>query len=200
MIVFYDISSLLPHAWSPNTLKTRLCLAYKCLQHKPSGFEFPDIAAACKEKGFKATASWKDGTPYYSLLLLLTISEGSGETQASSYPRGKRRRSFKGTFHSLFESWCSSPSATYSSLCVATIFNPASKEHFSKGRAEPYFNTDSLDNVHVKSGEEEGKIWDEFRKGWDELESKYYAPTDDKGPWILGDPVSFADFVVVVVS
>ncbi|KAH6893676.1 hypothetical protein BKA70DRAFT_1323768 [Coprinopsis sp. MPI-PUGE-AT-0042] len=178
MIVLYDVASLLPHAWSPNTLKTRLCLAYKGLQHKSEWVEFPDIAAVCKEKGFKSNsiAKYLDAT-YPKIKRVI--------------PEGKEAEEFQRDFPLAFRKLVFLPLAHIFFPRVANIFNPTSKEHYAKDRANLMLNTDYLDHVQVKSGEEESAIGDDFRKGWDELERKYYAPTDDKGPWILGDTVVF---------
>jgi glutathione S-transferase len=216
MITLYDIPSLLPSnpAWSPNTLKTRLTLAFKGLPHKTEWVEFPDIAALCKEKGFKATASWKDGSPYYSLPAIID-EQGTAPTAVSEsfeiakyldatypetnrvIPEGEAAEEFQKQFALAFRKSVFAPFARIFFPRVATIFNPASKEHFSKGRASLIFNTASLDDIKVTSEEEEAKIWGDYKKGWDEVERTYFAPSDDKGPWVLGDTVSFADFVVV---
>lgn len=194
-----------------------MCLAYKSLPHKTEWVEFPDIAAVCRANGFKATASWKDGSPYYSLPGIIDDHEGSpsGAPTAVSesfeiakyldatypgtkrvIPEGHEAEEFQRNFPLVFRKLVFLPLAHIFFPRVANIFNPVSKEHYSKERGSLSSNTDYLDHVRVNDGDDGSTIGDDFRKGWDELESKYYAPTDDKGPWILGDSISFADFVV----
>ena len=44
---------------------------------------------------------------------------------------------------------------------------------------------------------EEEEMWAKSEEGWTRLETEYFAKTDDKGLWLLGDRPSFGDLVVV---
>jgi glutathione S-transferase len=214
MIVFYDLASNLPHGFSPNTLKTRLSLAYKGLKHKTEWVEFPDIANVCKAKGIQATGTWKDGSPYYSVPAILDDHEGDEPPTAvadsfeiakyldARYPETKRiipegaeAEEFQNDFVQAFRKLVVFPFARVYFPHVAAILKPASKEYFSTKTAGLIFGPIPLEEILVKSAEEEAKLWSTFQEGWNEME-KYYIPTDEKGPWILGDSCSFADLVV----
>ncbi|KAH6893701.1 hypothetical protein BKA70DRAFT_1389589 [Coprinopsis sp. MPI-PUGE-AT-0042] len=185
MIILFDIPSTLRLGFSSNTLKTRFCLAYKGLEHRTEWVEFPDVAAVCKEKGIGATGSWKDGSPYYSLPAIIDDHKGTGVAPTAVSESFEIAKYLDATYPET-KRLVFLPFARIFFPRAATILNPASKEYFSKKRAAQFFDANSLDDVQVKSAEEEGKIWDDFREGWNE------------GPWVLGDTISFADLVVAL--
>ncbi|EAU93612.1 hypothetical protein CC1G_02842 [Coprinopsis cinerea okayama7 len=222
MITFYDLPSILPeNDWSPNTWRTRLCLDYKGLDYKTEWVEFPDIAKVCQEQGIAATATWRDGSPYFSVPAIVDVQESESDTGFTmkrtalaesfeiakyldaAYPNTKRvipegadAERFQREFPLEFRKLVFLPFCRIFWAKVMTILNPVSRPYFTRARASLMFEKESLDEVAVKTDEEREKIWGDLREGLKAID-RYYKETDEAGPWMLGKTVSFADFVVV---
>ncbi|KAI0258191.1 hypothetical protein BC834DRAFT_912706 [Gloeopeniophorella convolvens] len=69
----YDIpGNAVKHlSWSPNVWKIRIVLNYKAIPHKTEWVEFHDIAALAQRLGAPPTAHRRDGTPFYTVPILV---------------------------------------------------------------------------------------------------------------------------------
>lgn len=215
-LIFYDIPSATFKSWSPNTLKTRLCLNYRGLQYKTEWLEYPDIARISKEKGMLHTTMLQ-GQPLYTLPAILDApDDGSRPPVAlaesleiakyldSAYPdeakrlvpSGAEAEQFQRDFAIAVRSWVIAPLSHILFPRAGHLLGPTSKEYYDRVKAIQYFNKNNLSEVKVTEEEEE-KMWAASRDGWTRLDGEYYAKTDDQGPWLLGDKPSFGDFVVL---
>jgi glutathione S-transferase len=213
-IILYDIASVTSKSWSPNTLKTRLCLNYRGLNYTTEWLEYPDIATVSKEKGMLPTLTLQ-GQPLYTLPAILDPrDDGSPKALAESFeiakyldaaypdeakrlvPPGADAEQFQQDVALAVRSWTIAPLAPVLFPRAGHLLNPVSKEYYDRVKAIQYFNKNNLSEVKVTKEEEE-KMWAASRDGWSRLDEEYYAKTDDKGPWLLGDKPSFGDFVVL---
>lgn len=82
----------------------------------------------------------------------------------------------------------------WSFIIPVVIFkiNPASVEYFRRTR-EMFFGK-KLEDV-VPTGEAQTEEWGKFEKGLASVHA-YLAMTDKKGPYVLGDTISWGDFVI----
>ncbi|KAH6888786.1 hypothetical protein BKA70DRAFT_1460725 [Coprinopsis sp. MPI-PUGE-AT-0042] len=220
MITFYDIPSTLPSsAWSPSTWTTRLSLNYKALPYKTEWIEFPDIAEFCRKKGVAPTLSpfkQRRGSPYYSLPAIIDNSSTPPIALAESleianyldkaYPRSRRlvppgeeAEALQRKFAARFTALVFPPIAAIFFPKVLDILNPASRAHFSSQRARQVYTKTPLEEITVNNeirvGQgQEARMWEEFRWAWNTLYEEFYAK---EGLWLMGDEISFADFIVV---
>jgi len=70
--------------------------------------------------------------------------------------------------------------------------NPASKEYFRRTR-EILFGK-KLEDI-APTGDDRTEAWGSLKKGMDTIHS-YLISTDDKGPYMLGDKISWSDLVL----
>ncbi|KAH6893672.1 hypothetical protein BKA70DRAFT_1323762 [Coprinopsis sp. MPI-PUGE-AT-0042] len=215
-LIFYDIPSTSFKSWSPNTLKTRLCLNYRGLEYNTEWLEYPDIATVGKEKGMLPTTTVQD-RPLYTLPAILDAPDDGSRPPTglaesfeiakyldSTYPDEAKRLVPPGEDAERLQqdvavavrSWTIAPLSHVLFPRAGYLLSPVSKEYYDRVKAIQYFNKDNLSEVKVTKEEEE-KMWAASRDGWTRLEEEYYAKTDDKGPWLLGDKPSFGDFVVL---
>ncbi|KAF8990471.1 hypothetical protein BDQ17DRAFT_1313825 [Cyathus striatus] len=206
MITFYDIPSALPiNAWSPNTWKTRYCLNFKGLEYKTEYVEYPDIEALSKKLGIPPTQYKPDGSPYYSLPAIYDSSTGVAIAESmeiakyldKTYPDSPKlipegTQGFHYTFLFAYDEVLS-PLWAFILPKVATYLNPRSEEYFTRTRSAMYGK--NLQDV-VPQGAEREEEWAKFKKNLSKA-SKWFENNGGKGPYIMGDMISFADCVLV---
>jgi len=204
-IILYDIPSLLPsNAWSPNTWKTRAVLNYKGIPYRTEWVEYPDIEPLCKKLGINPTSRNKDGTPLYTLPAIHDPSTGIyiadsfpiAEYLEKTYPdtpsvfpndTAALQEAFETTFFERVDAvWAFIIPAVYLRL------NPSSKGFFRRTREISYGV--KLEDL-VPTGDARTKEWGKFEKGLDKLHS-YLVTTDEKGPYMMGDTISWSDLLL----
>lgn len=148
-IIFYDVASNEPGLrWSPNTLRTRFTLNYKCIPYKTECLEFPDIARKCKEMGIAPTSIKPDGSDIYTLPAIwdpLTKTGLSGSYHIAKY----LDETYPETPRVLFEgievydqiingspSVLESPITLFVYPYVPRLLNPVSQEYYRRTREE----------------------------------------------------------------
>jgi len=204
-IILYDIPSLLPgKAWSPNTWKARVVLNYKGIPYRTEWVEFPDIEPLSKKLGIEPTDHKPDGSPRYTLPVIHDPSTGVyiadstaiAEYLEKTYPDTpsvfpNETIGFQKAFAAAFET---SLDAVWSLIIPATYFkiNPASVECFRR-TAEIIFGQTLEDLLPTGNARTEG--WAKFEKALASVYS-YLAMTDEKGPYLLGDTISWSDLVL----
>jgi glutathione S-transferase len=219
MITFYDIPSTLPScAWSPSTWKTRLSLNYKGLPYKTEWIEFPRIANFCKEHGIQATPNpfrQRRGSPYYSLPAIIDNSTNPTTALADSLeiakyldeaypnsrkliPPGEEAEALQRKFAARFTALIFPPIATLFFPKILAILSPVGRSHFSSQKARQVYTKTPLEHVTVGgvisvNPGEKTRMWEEFKGAWNSLSEEFYA---EECLWLMGDEISFADFIV----
>jgi glutathione S-transferase len=219
MIVFYDIPSILPgKAWSPNTWKVRLALFvyllksncnypnrfilnYKSIPYRTEWVEYPDIEPLSKSLGIKPTGKKPDGTtPFYTLPAIHDPSTGTylaesfliAEYLEKTYPTPSifphETKSLQHAFQTSFGEKLG---------FVRYFMLPTVLTKLGTQRSEEYFRrTKELSlgrPLVIPVGVEKEEQWAKFRDVMSSID-ECMAKTDAKGPFVMGDTVSWADF------
>jgi len=204
-IILYDIPSLVPgNAWSPNPWKARAVLNYKRIPYRTEWVEYPDIAGLSKKLGINPTSQKKDGGPLYTLPAIHDPSTGIymadslaiAEYLEKTYPDTPSvfpdntvalQKAFEPTFRQNI-------SSVFSFIIPAVYpkLNPASKEYFRRTREISFGK--KLEDL-VPTGNDRTEAWGSFKKGMDTIHS-YLISTDNKGPYMMGDKISWSDLVL----
>ncbi|KAJ7695987.1 hypothetical protein B0H17DRAFT_1198308 [Mycena rosella] len=202
-IIFYDIPSTAPEcAWSPSTWKTRYSLNFKGLFYETTWVEYPDIVELCKAIGAEPSMIEQDGSPYYSLPVIHDPNTGAIVSDSAriadyldaAYPNTPKL--IPAGTHTLQESFrVAAYNATRQHLrpyvipAVAGILRPRSKEYYVRTREE-HFNKKLADVV--PTGEAHEAAWKEVEAGYNRI--KGWMRDGDN--FVMGDTISFADFVI----
>ncbi|KAJ3486894.1 hypothetical protein NLJ89_g11766 [Agrocybe chaxingu] len=206
-IIFYDIPSTFPNnVWSANTWKTRYCLNYKRIPYKTEWVEYPDIEPLCKRVGIAPTSKKEDGSgrDHYTLPAIYDPSTGAYVSDSfaiaqyldKTYPDTPRifpggtdglQAAFEPAFRSnLGELW------RFAILAECVGLNPVSEEYFRRTRKE--IGGKTIEEV-VPKGEEAVKVWKGVEEGLGRVDA-WYQKNDGKGRYLLGETLSWGDFVV----
>ncbi|KAF9479949.1 hypothetical protein BDN70DRAFT_878249 [Pholiota conissans] len=206
-IIFYDIPSTIG-PWSPNTWKVRYCLNFKGLPYKTEWIEYPDIAPRCQQLGIAHTTMKPDGvTPHYTLPAIydpstkryIAESAAIAEYLEEQYPDTPAVFPFDTMgllidFKDALNRVGIIAAHQFVRPAIHRILNPASQGFYRTTREQFYGK--KLEDVAPKLDTEEGRV------EWAKIEATFatvalwYSKNGGKGPFILGDRVSWADFVV----
>jgi glutathione S-transferase len=174
----------------------RVVLNYKGIPYRTEWVEFPDIEPLSKKLGIEPTDhNSDDGSPLYTLPAIHDPSTGVyiadstaiAEYLEKTYPNTPSvfpnetiglQKAFDATFERSLD-------AVMPFILPVTNskLNPASEEYFRR-RLED-----------VPTGNARTEEWGKFEKGLASVHS-YLALTDKKGPYILGDTISWSDLVL----
>ncbi|KAF7365393.1 GST N-terminal domain-containing protein [Mycena venus] len=205
-IILYDIPSKAPGcAWSPNTWKVRYAFNYKGLAYKTVWIEYPDIADLCKKIGAEPTMIRQNGEPYYSLPVIedpktgAVISDSAriAEYLDATYPDTPKvvpegTHVLQKTFMAAYDN-ATGPLISYIMPAIAKILRPKSEEYFVRTR-EASFKKKLTDMW--PTGEEHEKAWKEVEAGFGKVDRWLNEPMNAGKPFVMGDVVSFADFMI----
>jgi len=207
-IILYDIprKELEKGAWSPNTLKARLALAFKGLPYKTVWIEYPDIAAHCQKIGAKPTGTNDDGTPVYTLPVIrdpntdavvsdsYAIAEyldANYATTRSLIPAGTEG------FHAAFFSAISGPHAaiaqTYITFVahVPGLLNRSSEEYFIRTRTA---RLGKLEELCPRGPVRDAQL--EKSKACFDVVASWYDKAGKDKLYLMGDTPVWADVIV----
>ncbi|KAF9479946.1 hypothetical protein BDN70DRAFT_912988 [Pholiota conissans] len=207
-IILWDIPSTVG-PWSPNTWKISqnaiifgislriYALNLKGIPYKTEWIEYPDIASHCQKLGIAPTAIKRDGTPYYSLpaiydpstnlhiadsIAIVDYLEKQYPSSPTVFPHNTAGISIdfeQALDEKLDDLW------KFVIPAIHKILNPASQGFYRTTREKRYHNK-KLEDVAPKLESEEGRAeWAKVEKGF-----------AGRGPFLLGERVSWADFVV----
>ncbi|KAJ3517323.1 hypothetical protein NLJ89_g584 [Agrocybe chaxingu] len=206
-IIFYDIPSSLPNnVWSPNTWKTRYCLNYKRIPYKTEWVEYPDIEPLCKRLGIAPTGKKEDGSgrDHYTLPAIYDPSTGAyvsdsfaiAEYLDKTYPDTPKlfpndTTALQAAFTEAFRAKLA-PLWAFILPAVCTILNPRSEEYFRRTREATFGKT--LEEL-VPKEEVAVAEWAKYQNALTEV-GKWYEKNGGKGPYLLGDTLSWGDLVV----
>ncbi|KIM41190.1 hypothetical protein M413DRAFT_445891 [Hebeloma cylindrosporum] len=197
-IIFYDIPCTLPNnSWSPNTLKTRYTLNFKGIPYETVWVEYPDIEPLCKKLGIPPTSKKEDGNEHYTLPAIHDPSTGAylsdsiliAEYLEKTYPDTPQvfphhTIALQATFAEAF--WDSIGIARDFIIPAAyTRLNPRSQEYFRRTKS---FGKSIEDRT--PKGEDAIAKWEQFRGGLGRVD-KWYAKSDGKGAFLMGETLSW---------
>jgi len=204
-IILYDLPSVVPGiAFSPNTWIARVVLNFKGIPYRTEWIEFPDVEPFCKKMGIEPTGHKTDGNSFYTLPAIHDPSTGvyiSDSTAIAiylekTYPNTPSvfpnesigiQKAFEATFRaSLGSVW------PFIIPAVCLKLNPVSAEYFRRTREAAFGK--KLEDV-VPTGDARTEQWEKVEKGLASVDV-YLAMTDKKGPYILGDTISWGDLVM----
>ena len=182
----------------------RVVLNYKGIPYRTEWVEYPDIEPHSKSLGIKPTGKKSDGSPLYTLPAIHDPSTGVyiadsiaiAEYLEETYPNTPSvfpnetiglQKAFSAAFkHSIDAVWPFILPVTNSRL------NPVSEAYFRRSR-ETSFGKKLEDIVPI--GNARTEEWEKLEKGLASVYS-YLASTDKKGPYFLGDTISWSDLVL----
>ncbi|KAF9568709.1 hypothetical protein CPC08DRAFT_702313 [Agrocybe pediades] len=204
-IVFYDITSDLPGiAWSLNTWKTRLTLNYKGLPYKTEWVEFHEIERRSKELGIKPTGKRPDGSDYYSLPAIHDPATGTYLADSlaiakyldATYPETPRifPDGTDGLQEAFGHAWSSCLTSMYA--LIGPVILPhlsEASQNYVRNAQEKLFGAKFEDIV--PKGERAVQAWQTFKDSLERVDG-WFAETDNRGPFIMGDKVSWGDILV----
>jgi len=204
-IILYDLPSTIPgNAWAPNPWKARAVLNYKRIPYRTEWVEFPDVEGLSKKLGFKATSERKDGSPFYTLPAIHDPSTGVyiseslaiAEYLEKTYPDTPsvfpdNTIGIQKTFEPILMQNIS-PVFRFIIPVVFLKINPASKEYFRRTREISFGK--KLEDI-TPTGNDRTEAWGNLKNGMDKIHS-YLISTDNKGPYMLGDKISWSDLVL----
>ncbi|KXT13826.1 hypothetical protein AC579_35 [Pseudocercospora musae] len=199
-IVFYDLPSRgsKPTAWSLNPWKARLVLNYKSIPYQTQWIEYPDIAPSFKSLGISPNDPTVNPNATYS-------------SPAITLPDGRHIMDSLAIAHEL-EKLYPSPSLKFDKAgemqsavlkvnkalvpiiiprIPELILNDSSKEYFLETRAKRF----GKPLPELARTADVGTCWEEAKAGLHEI-SALLAGTHDGRTFVLGEEVSFADFVL----
>ena len=178
---------------------------YKNIPYRTEWIEHPDIEPHSKSLGIKPTRKKPDGTPLYTLpaihdpstgtcladsFLIAEYLEDTYPDTPSIFPHGTR--SLQHAFQFSFEQILA--------LVLPFIF-PSISPKLETQRSEEYFRRSkelsfgrTLEEM-VPVGAERVAQWAKFRDGMSKID-ECLGKTDTKGPFVMGDTISWADFFI----
>ncbi|KAJ3191596.1 hypothetical protein HK101_007576 [Irineochytrium annulatum] len=195
---FFDIASQQqPHTWNPNTVKTRLALNYKQIDHDTTFLSYPDIAPTLTALG--ATANKGFGKSY-----TLPAIEHDGKCMMDSYPIAVHLDvAFPGS-PSLFPTPESRVTAHLVQAALdAKIFPLARRLVLYRvpamldERGGEYFAEDRAKML----GKRLEELVEDPERDWKAMEVEMAALGKlwcvNEGPFLAGEVVTYADFVMM---
>ncbi|KAA1475687.1 hypothetical protein DENSPDRAFT_883754 [Dentipellis sp. KUC8613] len=204
-LILYDLAGSTPiKAWNLHTWKARLALNIKGIPYKTIWLEYPDIADVCKKIGASPNGT-RGGQPLYTVPVLQDPNTGTvvvdslniAEYLDVKYPNTPRlvpegTKVFQAMFRDVFEE-----KAMWSMMEVVATKLVAQLPP----RSETYWRA-GIEGFYGKKAEEiapEGSLRDaSWKKVVDALSAlDVWASQNDKGVFITGDKVSYADLVVM---
>ncbi|KDR83248.1 hypothetical protein GALMADRAFT_89092 [Galerina marginata CBS 339.88] len=205
-IIFYDIPSALPrNAWSPNTFKARYALNFKGIPYKTEWVEYPDIEPVAKKLGIPPTTKKLDGSPHYTLpaiydpstktyvsdsRLIVEYLEKEYPDTPSLFPHNTvgLQLAFSHAFGPCLDAlW------EFILPVQCLKLNPRSAEYFRRTREADFGKT--LEEV-IPKGDQAVIQWAKYKDGMGKVDA-WYTQNGGKGPFLMGETLSWADVVVV---
>ncbi|KAF8634677.1 hypothetical protein AX15_000778 [Amanita polypyramis BW_CC] len=203
-IIFYDLPSKIG-THNPNTWKTKYTLNYKGLAYKTQWIEYLDIEKISKEKGIAPTGvNFESGAPLYTLPAIYDESTGVGiadshriaEYLDKTYPDTPKLIP-PGT-ETLQVAFITSFSQHFKALwqfalppTLDVMEESKSTEYFYKTRSKRFGG--DLKTMSPTGAARDAALND-LKNGLNKFDEWLLK---SNGPYVMGDTISFADFVYV---
>jgi glutathione S-transferase len=179
----------------------RLCLNFKGIPYKTEWVEWPDIKGVYEKHGIEATSRNPDGSSRYTLPVIhdpstgVTISDSFviAEYLDKTYPMPQIFPHHTQGLQAPFEGAFMERTRVMLPFVIPEIcakLTPVSQAVYIPQREKMFGKT--IAEVLPK-GEAAVEGWNKYKDGLEEV-ARWYAKTD--GPFLLGDTISWADFVV----
>lgn len=181
----------------------------KGLSYKTEWVDFPDIEAHCKRLGISSTGkSLWDGSDLYTLPAIHDLS--TGVVLADSIAIAKYLDATYADTPQLFpdgtlglqeaftDAFQSSIQPIYPIIGIITLpqlYSPGAA-YIRKTREQLFGMT--FEELTPK-GDKAVEEWGKFKNGFDKVDG-WFAKTDNIGPYILGDVISWGDIVVASIA
>ena len=180
----------------------RFILNYKGIPYRTEWIEYPDIEPHSKNLGIKPTGKKPDGTPYYTLPAIhdpstgiyladsFLIAEYLEETYLGTpriFPDGTK--SLQHAFQFSFSQRLEPVRPFILPSVLPKLGTQRNKEHYRQARELTLGRT--LEEM-VPFGTERVVKWAKFREVMNQVD-ECLAKTDAKGPYVMGDIISWAD-------
>ncbi|THV04196.1 hypothetical protein K435DRAFT_826912 [Dendrothele bispora CBS 962.96] len=207
VITFYDFASTKEStkAWNPNCWKTRYSLNYKGLPYKTIWLEYPDVEPTLKAAGIAPTSTKPDGSPMYTIPAIEDPNTGTAIAESfviaqyldKTYP-DKPTLIPAGTkaLQSAFANVSFvhvAPILQFAYLImIENVLNPKSRGYFCEARKNDILRGVSIEDAYPR-GERAKEEWGKVKAGFETIAN--WMNKED-GRFVMGDTVSFADFVV----
>ncbi|KAF5317737.1 hypothetical protein D9619_012628 [Psilocybe cf. subviscida] len=203
-ISLYDTASAHPlGAWSPSTWRIRHALNYKNIPYKTEWIELPDIEKRSKEFGIRPTIDRPNFTRYTlpaihdsATNIYMADSVPIVEYLEKQYPDTPTvfpndtfglQLFFENSLNNHLE-----PIWPFIVPGVFHILNPVSQEFYRRTREKSHKNT--LEEIEPK-GKEAVDAWIKSKAGFSKIAERY-TKCQAQGPFLMGDTVSWSDFVL----
>ncbi|KAI9155606.1 Cuticle-degrading protease [Paramyrothecium foliicola] len=185
--------------WSLNPWKTRLALNYKGIDYDTKWLEYPDVEPTLKSVGLPPGESkdtpwtipairFPDGT--YSMDSKLIIKELEQRYQVPQYPSLHLEDPATERAYTLVGNAMGKLKGNLLPQVPKVVLSDVSAEYFNRTR-KSWFNM-SLEELREKNGGEQA--WVTSKEDFGRI-AKFLK--ENSGPFVLGDKVSYADFILV---
>lgn len=175
---------------------------YKAIPYRTEWIEYPDIEPLSKGLGIKPTGKKPDGSPFYTLPAIhdpstgtylaesFVIAEYLEETYPtpSIFPHGTK--SLQHAFQLSFGEKLGFIRPFLLSSVLPKLGTQRSEEYFRRTKELSLGRP-----LVVPVGAERAETWAKFREGMSKVD-ECLAKTDTKGPFVMGDTISYADLFI----
>jgi len=201
-IILYDLPYSSPGSYSAHVCKARTVFNYKGIPYRTEWLEIPEIEPLSKKLGIKPTGQKIDGSPYYTLPAI--YDPDTGTAIADSFAIAEY----------LEKTYPETPSVfPYGSVALQKAFEPMLVENICAAwaliipvvagklnpRSEECLRLREIscggERLVAPIGEARTEEWAKFKKGMDVAYSSLVM-TDKKGPYVMGDTISWSDIVL----
>ncbi|KAF5341608.1 hypothetical protein D9758_014085 [Tetrapyrgos nigripes] len=203
VITFYDFPSKKDgvEGWNPFPVRIRLALKYKGIPFKTVWVEYPDVELTLKAAGIPPTTQWPDGKPWYTLPAIVDPSTGVAladsfaiaEYLDKTYPdkpllMPSHTKALQTAFNEAVLAHVR-PIFPFVLIKFCGLVHPVSEEYFRRTRIVLFGK--SVDEM-VPQGENAKEEWKKLEEGFGKIAG--WMKKEDE--FVMGDTVSFADFVI----
>jgi glutathione S-transferase len=173
---------------------TRYSLNYKDLPYKVEWIEMADIEALCKRIGAKPTTVKSDGSPLYTLPVIHDPTTDTVVSESAAIAE-YLDRAYPST-PILFPTGTFALQHAFIDACSTAIrpgFGPIANEWFTKAK-ETRLGLEPGEPNPLWLNREDN--WRKVREGFDTI-NRWLENNKSAGMYVMGDTVSFADFVLL---
>ncbi|ORY32501.1 hypothetical protein BCR39DRAFT_557491 [Naematelia encephala] len=195
-IILYDLASTKNLCFSPGGARIRLMLNYKRIPYKTVFIEFPDIAPTLKAFGIIPPESGLYTVPAIHHLAsdkYIMDSASIAQFLESTYPSPSVPLTSELGDEILRKARSVAGKVMQTSVLPREMFilSPRSQEYFRRTREAALGHP----LEQLLQGDKESQIWEDMDAGFRAL-GQLLLTNHDKGPFILGEKPSYADFFI----